>query len=255
MPLRMAARIVALVGFAALVAAGIGAVFLHPISLGEDEAGKRDTGAARLDGGRRSGRPRGDQGRPRSRTPVRPEHGPHPRIRWRRSVAIGLPEAGRLERGVKLPADGVHYFTWDPIRKHQPNRAWRRWGTDELVGTTLRVLREFDRAHPGAPRIGIGDLSRPHGGDFGPRYGYPGHATHQNGLDVDVYYPLRSGVERAPLAVGEVDLGLSQDLVDGFVDAGAIKVFVGPSTGLTGPPEIVQPIPLHDNHLHVRISG
>jgi murein endopeptidase len=156
---------------------------------------------------------------------------------------------------VKLPAEGVHYFTWDPIRKRQPNRAWRRWGTDELVRTTLRVVREFGSAHPGAPRIGIGDLSRPHGGDFGPRYGYPGHATHQNGLDVDVYYPLRNGAERAPLSVGQVDRGLSQDLVDRFVAAGAVRVFVGPSTGLTGPPGIVQAIPLHDNHLHVRISG
>ncbi len=127
---------------------------------------------------------------------------------------------------MKLAAEGVHYFTWDPIRKRQPNRAWRRWGTDGLVRTTLRVLREFGRAHPGAPRIGVGDLSRPNGGDFGPRYGYPGHASHQNGLDVDVYYPLRSGAERAPLSVGEVDWGLSQDVVDRFVSIGAIKVFV-----------------------------
>jgi hypothetical protein len=252
----MAARILAVVGLAALVAAGLGVVFLRPTCIGEKEAGKRAT-ATRVepDGGGRSDGPRGDPGRPRSQIPARPENGPDRRIRWRRSVAIGLPEAGRLERGVKLPAEGVHYFTWDPIRKRQPDRAWRRWGTDELIRTTLRVAREFGHAHPGAPRIGIGDLSRPHGGDFGPRYGYPGHATHQNGLDVDVYYPLRSGAERAPLSVGEVDPGLSQDLVDRFVGAGAIKVFVGPSTGLTGPPEIVQAIPLHDNHLHVRISG
>jgi murein endopeptidase len=178
-----------------------------------------------------------------------------PRIEWRQSEAVGLPEAGRLVRGVRLPDEGAHYFTWDPILKRQPNRGWRRWGTDGLVRTTLGVFREFARAHPGAPRIGVGDLSRPHGGDFGPRYGYPGHASHQNGLDVDVYYPLRSGAERAPLSVDEVNLRLSQDLVDRFVDAGAVKVFVGPSTGLTGPPGIVQAIPYHDNHLHVRVSG
>ena len=183
------------------------------------------------------------------------DHRPEPRIQWRRSQAIGLPHAGRLVRGVRLPAGGAHYFTWDPIRKSSPDRAWRRWGTDDLVRATLRVVHGYAAAHPGAPRVGIGDLSRPHGGDFGPAFGAIGHATHQNGLDVDVYYPLRSGAERAPLSVGEVDLALAQDLVDRFVRAGAVKVYVGPSTGLTGPPGVVEAIPLHDNHLHARLPG
>jgi Penicillin-insensitive murein endopeptidase len=177
------------------------------------------------------------------------------RIRWRRSVAVGLPEAGSLLRGVRLPAEGGHYFTWDPIERRQPNRGWRRWGTDDLVGSTLHVIRAYARAHPSAPRVGIGDLSRPHGGDFGPRFGGIGHATHQNGLDADVYYPLRGGGERAPLSVDEIDLRLAQELVDRFVAAGAVRVYVGPNTGLTGPPEIVQAIPNHDDHLHVRIAG
>lgn len=176
-------------------------------------------------------------------------------IHWRRSEAVGLPEAGRLVRGVQLPAEGAHFFTWDPIRRRSPNRAWRRWGTDDLVRTTLRVVHAYAVAHPRAPRVGIGDLSRPHGGDFGAAFGAIGHATHQNGLDVDVYYPLRSGAERAPLSVDEVDLGLAQDLVDRFVRAGAVKVYVGPNTGLTGPPGVVEAIPLHDNHLHARVPG
>ena len=60
---------------------------------------------------------------------------------------------------------------------------------------------------------------------------------------MDVYYPLRSGAERAPLSVDEVDLALAQDLVDRFVRAGAVKVYVGPSTGLTGPAGVVEAIP------------
>jgi hypothetical protein len=176
-------------------------------------------------------------------------------IRWRRSKAIGLPHAGRLLRGVRLPAASPDFFTWDPIRRRRPNRAWRRWGTDDLVRTTLRVVRDYATAHPEAPRLGIGDLSRPHGGDFGPAFGGIGHATHQNGLDVDVYYPLRSRVERAPLSVDEIDLTLAQDLVDRFVRAGAAKVYVGPGTGLTGPTGVVQAIPNHDNHLHARLPG
>jgi murein endopeptidase len=101
--------------------------------------------------------------------------------------------------------------------------------------------------------VGIGDLSRPRGGDFGPRYGLPGHASHQNGLDVDLYYPRRDGLERAPRGAAGIDRRLSQDLVDRFVRAGAQRVFVGPSTGLRGPPGVVQRLAHHDNHLHVRI--
>ncbi|MGH2992111.1 MAG: penicillin-insensitive murein endopeptidase [Solirubrobacterales bacterium] len=178
-----------------------------------------------------------------------------PRIEWRSSQAVGLPHAGNLERGVKLPFGGVNYFTWDPIQKESPNRGWRRWGTDRLVRTTLQVVRDFAAAHPRAPRIGIGDLSRPRGGDFGPRYGLPGHASHQNGLDVDLYYPRLDRRERAPLGPDQLDHSLSQDLVDRFVRAGAESVFVGPNTDLGGPPGVVVPLVNHDNHLHVRLPG
>lgn len=174
-------------------------------------------------------------------------------IRWRPSQAVGLPFAGRLARGVRLPVEDAAFFTWDPIRKTTPNRPWRRYGTDRLVTTLLEVLGEFQDEHPDAPRVGIGDLSRPHGGDFGPRFGPPGHASHQNGLDADVYYPRLDRRERAPLRPGQIDRALAQDLVDRFVAAGAQYVFVGRRTGLRGPRRVVQAIPLHDNHLHVRL--
>ncbi len=178
---------------------------------------------------------------------------PAPRIEWKRSVAIGSPSAGRLVRGVRLPASGEHFFTWDPVERRRPNRGWRRVGTDRLVRLVLRVAREYRRANPAAPRMAIGDLSRPRGGDFGPRFGYIGHASHQNGLDVDVYYPRADEREKAPRDASQIDPELSQDLVDRFVAAGALTVFVGPNTGLTGPPGVVVALANHDNHLHVRI--
>jgi murein endopeptidase len=179
-----------------------------------------------------------------------------PRVDWRDSVAVGMPSSGRLERGVRLPAEGRTYFTWDPVLRRQPNSDWRRWGTDELVRTTLRVVREFHRRHPDAPRLGIGDLSLPRGGYFGAEVGGGiGHATHQNGRDVDVYYPRLDGRERPPESVDEIDRALAQELVDLFVAAGAEVIYVGPNTGLTGPPGIVTALVNHDNHLHFRIAG
>jgi murein endopeptidase len=113
----------------------------------------------------------------------------------------------------------------------------------------LRVVTDYSALHPRAPRLGIGDLSRPRGGPFGPR-----HVSHQNGLDVDVYYPRRDRRERPPTSVHQIDAALAQGLVDLFADAGAELVFVGPNTGLHGPPGVVQMLAGHDNHLHVRIG-
>jgi len=174
-------------------------------------------------------------------------------VHWHHSTAVGAHTAGALVRGVRLPASGRSFYTWDPVLRRSPNRPWRRWGTDRLVRTVLRVARAFHHAHPRAARMAVGDLSRPHGGDFGPRFGYIGHASHQNGLDVDVYYPRADGRERAPLDASQIEPGLSQELVDRFLTAGALVIFVGPNTGLRGPPGRVQELDQHDNHLHVRL--
>ena len=175
-------------------------------------------------------------------------------IQWRESRALGLPYwRGRLRNGVKLPPEGRDYFTWDPVLRRSPNRPWRRYGTDDLVRVLLQVLREHRTAFPEAPRVGIGDLSRPRGGEFGVRYGGLGHMSHQNGLDVDVYYPRWDGLERRPPTPDLVDEDLSQDLVDRFVAVGAEKVFVGPRLSLKGPRRIVVKLVHHDDHLHVRL--
>jgi murein endopeptidase len=175
-------------------------------------------------------------------------------IQWRQSRSIGVPWNGRLVRGVQLPAEGARFFTWDPALKRSPNRPWRRWGTDRLVRMLLRVLDDYAAAHPEAARVGIGDLSRPHGGIFDERFGGRGHASHQNGRDVDVYYPRLDGRELRPARPSQIDRALAQDLVTRFVRAGAVRVFVGPHTGLRGPRRIVQRLIYHDDHMHVRIG-
>jgi hypothetical protein len=184
-------------------------------------------------------------------------------IRWRRSTSVGTTGAGGLLDGVRLPAQGRHFFTLDPVLWTLPNRPDRRWGSSRLLRTILRVARAYATAHPDAPRVAIGDLSREGGGSFDARYGIVGefgpgrgtlgHVSHQNGLDVDIYYPRNDGKERGPRSLGQIDRRLSQDLVDRFVRAGAQCVFVGPRMGLTGPPGVVQSAARHDDHLHVRL--
>jgi murein endopeptidase len=176
-------------------------------------------------------------------------------IEWRSSRSLGVPWDGRLVRGVQLPAEGEHFFTWDPVKKRSPNRPWRRWGSDRLLRVLLRVIDEYAAAHPEASRVGVGDLARPHGGVFDERFGGRGHASHQNGLDADVYYPRRDRAERPPLRVSQIDRRLAQDLVDRFVATGADLIYVGPNTGFTGPRRVVEVLWNHDNHLHIRIRA
>ena len=61
------------------------------------------------------------------------------------------------------------------------------------------------------------------------------------------------GVERRAWAPRLVDESLAQDLVDRFVDAGAVYVFTGPRLHLRGPRKVVVKLAHHDDHMHVRI--
>jgi murein endopeptidase len=105
--------------------------------------------------------------------------------------------------------------------------------------------------------VAVGDISRPNGGPFGRRFGGLGHASHQNGLDVDLYYPRVDRKELGITAVSQIDLGLARDLVRRFVKAGAVYVFVGPNTTLGHKGRqinrTVQRLIHHDDHLHVRL--
>ncbi len=174
-------------------------------------------------------------------------------ITWRQSTALGLPmSGGRLVDGVQLPSSGPGFVTWDPVLKEVPNRHWRRYGHDDVVRTVLNVVDRYREEFPNAPPLLIGDLSRPRGGDFGPQWGSLGHASHQNGLDVDVYYPRTDRKLLGPTTPSQVNPRIAQWLVDAFVATEPQFVFTGPSLGLTGPPGIVQALVNHDNHLHIR---
>ena len=93
----------------------------------------------------------------------------------------------------------------------------------------------------------VGDLSQPRGGPTSSN-----HVSHQNGLDVDIYFPRLDHRLVAPVAHDQIDRRLSQDLVDRFVATGAQMVFVGFGTGLRGPSGVVIPYAGHDYHMHVR---
>jgi hypothetical protein len=170
-----------------------------------------------------------------------------PAIRWNRASSVGLPYRGRLVDGTQLPVVGSDWITWNPVTDSAPNVPDRLYGNERTIRAVLSVTRAYGDAHPDAPRVLVGDISRSGGGPMTDE-----HVSHQNGLDVDIYYPRLDRQLRAARANGQVNWRLAQDLVDGFAAAGAQMIFVGYSTGLHGPAGIVVPYRGHEYHMHVR---
>jgi murein endopeptidase len=167
-----------------------------------------------------------------------------------KSKAIGQPWHGRLKCGEQLPVASVDYTTWDNALTRPLNRPWRRYATHKLIGITERIAADYHVRWD--TRLVIGDLSRPHGGPFGREFGGLGHNSHQNGLDVDIYYPRRDRLDLPPFKVKDVDRERAQWLVD-RVDDDAKIAFIGPNVGLRRPSAKVEYLAHHDNHVHLRI--
>ena len=70
----------------------------------------------------------------------------------------------------------------------------RLYGNERTIRTIISVLGAYRAAHPEAPRVVVGDISLRDGGAMDE------HVSHQNGLDVDVYYPRLDRYLSAPIA-------------------------------------------------------
>ena len=167
-------------------------------------------------------------------------------VKWHHATSVGLQYAGRLLDGTRLPQEGPNWVTWNPATDSTPNLPGRLYGHERTIRAILSVLSGYRVAHPDAPKVVVGDISFRHGG------GMDQHVSHQNGLDVDIYYPRLDRRATSPTSPRQIDRRLAQDLLDRFVAEGAKVVFVGYSSGLRGETGVVVPYPNHENHMHVR---
>jgi hypothetical protein len=196
---------------------------------------------------------RAPQGVPAARAPKRSQKATaatrpdvSPKIAWRNATSVGLWWSGSLIAGTQLPVEGPDWVTWNPATDSVPNAPRRLYGNERTIRRIVSVIEAYRAENPRAPRVVVGDISFEGGGPM------DAHVSHQNGLDVDIYYPRLDGVLRAPPSPRAVDRRLAQDLLDRFIAAGASMVFVGYSTGLHGPARVAIPYPRHENHMHVR---
>jgi len=99
---------------------------------------------------------------------------------------MGSYARGCLAGGVQLPETGPH---WQAMRLGRN----RNWGHPQTLAF-IRDLAAFAAQQPGWKGLYIGDISQPRGGPMAS-----GHASHQMGLDVDIWMlpPQRLDLSRA----------------------------------------------------------
>jgi peptidoglycan hydrolase-like protein with peptidoglycan-binding domain len=123
------------------------------------------------------------------------------------------------------------------------------WGTAATIGQLERAAAVF--AGTGQGRVPLGDISFEHGGDI------PGHASHEVGVDVDVW-PIRT--DSAQCTAGRItwssstyDRAATRQLVQAIRNAApghvALIFFNDPTLINEG---LTTQYPNHDNHLHIR---
>lgn len=181
--------------------------------------------------------------------------------------SIGFYSRGCLSGAEALPIDGP---TWQVMRLSRN----RNWGNPELIA----FLKGLSAKAPGVGWRGllVGDISQPRGGPM-----ITGHASHQIGLDADIWFtpmpgrtlsrqereemsatnlvrPDRRDIDPAVFTqahVGLIRLVASESLVDRvFVNAAIKKALcraAGPDRGWLSK---VRPIWGHNYHFHIRIG-
>jgi murein endopeptidase len=173
-----------------------------------------------------------------------PGHRSHvPRCRDHRSRSIGSPSHGRLADAVLFPATGPDHFAWN-FREQRIGGSHRtRWGHCRVVRAILGGLAAYRARNPDAPPVAVGDMSLRHGGEIDE------HSTHENGRQIDLYFPRRDRRLAEPRTVAQVDLRLSRELIRAILDAGAHRVLIGPRLRIATPARVLR-WPNHDDHLH-----
>lgn len=97
---------------------------------------------------------------------------------------IGFYSAGCIQGAQPLPLEGPGY---EAIRVSR-NRYWGHPATLDFIRTFAERVRSAGQSH-----LYIGDIGQPRGGPMSF-----GHASHQVGLDVDIWFERQPGARRAP---------------------------------------------------------
>ncbi|HET9769028.1 MAG TPA: penicillin-insensitive murein endopeptidase [Thermoanaerobaculia bacterium] len=101
------------------------------------------------------------------------------------STCFGTPAKGRLVDGCRLPASGANFAAYSA----EGVRAGRTYVHCTVAAIVADAYVDAARQLPGV-RFVYGETGKAHGGDFSP------HKSHQNGLSVDFFVPVRDAKGR-----------------------------------------------------------
>jgi len=124
------------------------------------------------------------------------------------SASLGTPTRGSLFGGVEMKdSEGI-------LRAGAYG-----WGTEMVVRSIERAVREVRRCHPDSPRLHVGDIARERGGWLRP------HRSHQSGLDADIGYYYRTQATWYQHATAEnLDAERTWTLVRALVEGGNVEM-------------------------------
>ncbi|MCW7538669.1 penicillin-insensitive murein endopeptidase [Aquabacterium sp. A7-Y] len=117
------------------------------------------------------------------------------------SRCFGSVARGRLEGGVQLPARGPNFQAYSPLAG-PAGRTYVHARVAEVVTAAYAALQAEDASL----RFVYGETGAAGGGPFRP------HRTHQNGLSVDFFVPVRDAAGRAVFLPTEVSTRFGYDL-------------------------------------------
>lgn len=170
---------------------------------------------------------------------------PAPACKVNQSHASGTPSNGHQTGAVLFPAVTADTFAWNFRDQRIGGSHATRWGQCNVVRKVLRAIAAYRRDNPGAPQVAVGDLSRRRGGEI------DGHDTHENGKQVDIYYPRNDGQRMEPHTVAQVNQRLARSLVKHLLATGFKTAYIGQNTtGIPTSPR-VRRWPNHDDHVHL----
>jgi penicillin-insensitive murein endopeptidase len=120
-------------------------------------------------------------------------------------LAIGDYSSGCVQGAAALPLDGPGYQVMHPARL-------RYFGHPELIDFIEKLGAGVQRKKLGV--LLVGDLSQPRGGRASG-----GHASHQSGLDVDLWYWHSPAAATGPLSTAQREQTSARSVLDGKTSA------------------------------------
>ena len=175
----------------------------------------------------------------------KPKTEPKPKIieTVNNSNSISPSKADNIKANVLIPARGRGFITYNRDGNDQ-------FGTARTIENIQTIAKIWHKNNPNIP-IQIGDISRKGGGSFRPI-----HASHKNGIDVDIR-PIRKDGKPLPLNIQNNPNALDRDKMRELikvirqVNPNAIIYFNDPVLIKEGLTTFMKG---HFNHIHVRFK-